>query len=183
MPPASEFLQADHLERLRSRDPSAFHAEYRAHGGVLTREARRLGFAASEADELTQSVWATFLEIAPRFEGRSQVRTFLLGILRRKAAWARRRSSRVTPVDPTTLGGLNAPDHEAALVALELERAVSDCVAALHGKERGAVELKLIFNQETPTVSRLLGVSANYLGVLLHRARSHLRECLQSHLA
>ena len=51
---------------------------------------RRQLILMSEAEEIAQSVWATFLEVVPRFEGRSRVRTFLLGILRRKAAEASR---------------------------------------------------------------------------------------------
>lgn len=157
--------------------------EYRAHSGALAWAARRLGFATSEAEELTQAVWATFLEVAPRFEGRSQVRTFLLSILRREASALRRRAARHTIMDPAELSERECETLNPGQDAHELERAVGDCVASLRAHERRAVELKLLEDKETKEVSGLLGISANYLGVLLHRARAHLRHCLDEHFA
>ena len=150
---------------------------------ALARAARRLQGTTSEAEELTQAVWATFLEVAPRFEGRSQVRTFLLGILRREAGTLRRRAARHIPIDPAHLNDHGRGEVEHGAEANELERAVEDCMAALKERERRAVELKLLEDKETNEVSGLLGISANYLGVLLHRARAHLRHCLDEHFA
>lgn len=183
MQPEADLLQTTHLDRLRSRDRGAIHAEYRAHGAVLIRAARRLGFTSIEADELAQAVWATFLEIVPRFEARSQVRTFLLGILRREAAAMRRRSARTTPVDPISLSQLGAGRSDSEFEANELERVVNDCVGSLDAKARDAVELRLLESKETRDVAQRLGVTANYLGVLLHRARAHLRHCIEEHFA
>jgi RNA polymerase sigma-70 factor, ECF subfamily len=181
--PEGEFLQPDQLDRLRGRQPVAVDAEYRAHQDVLTRAARRLGFASVDADELTQSVWTTFLEVVPRFEGRSQVRTFLLGILRREAASARRQASRTghSPTDDICADLGDCSSQAAKLESAELRRAVHRCVGVLRAKERQAVELKLLAEKDTSEVERALGVTANYLGVLLHRARDQLRHCLEEH--
>lgn len=142
-----------------------------------------MGLATSEAEELTQATWATFLEIAPRFEGRSQVRTFLLGILRREAWALRRQAARHTVIDPAGLSELQGAEVGSGSDANELHSAIGDCMALLKERERRAVELKLLADKNTNEVSGLLGVSANYLGVLLHRARAHLRHCLDEHFA
>ena len=152
----------------------------RAHRAAVEAAARGLGFAPAEAEEVAQRVWTTFLEILPRFEGRSQVRTFLFGILRRKAAEARRQVTRAEATAPDVLDQLGSPgvDAETAVLRHELGRAVQDCVDSLPTKERRAVELKFLHDGETADVGRTLGVSTNYLAVLLHRARAHLRDCL-----
>lgn len=128
-------------------------------------------------------MWARFLEIAPRFEGRSQVRTFLLGILRREASSLRRRGGRLTFVDPAVLGDVDGRVADGRVEAMDVRQAIDDCMATLAARERKAVELKLLAELETREVSGLLGVSANHLGVLLHRARAHLRHCLEEHVA
>lgn len=181
----AQFLQPADLDRLRRREPAAVADEIRAHGPAVAGASRGLGLSSADAEEVSQGVWATFLEILPRFEGRSQVRTYLFGILRRKAAELRRQSARAEPTDPVALHDLPATpsaDAEALLAADERGRAVQNCVGSLPEKERRAVELKFFGDAETADVGRALGITANYLGVLLHRARAHLRDCLGAHL-
>jgi RNA polymerase sigma-70 factor, ECF subfamily len=179
---AAPFLRTFDLDLLRRRDRDAVAAEIEAHGEALERAAQRLGV--TDLDDVMQSVWETFLEVLPRFEGRSKTRTFLHGILRRKAAEARR-STRAQPVDPHELDVSRAvpnEDAEKVVAAAELGAAIDGCLDALPATERRAIELKLIEQQDTPDVGRALGITANYLGVLLHRARAHLRHCLHAHV-
>ena len=177
------FLQTNELAQLKRRDAGALWAVYHANRLVLERAAKRLGFAGVEAEDLVHSTWMTFLDAVPRFEGRSQVRTFLLGILRREARSARRRARRLLPMPPDELAVHEDPLGQPRAEARELARAVDACVSGLGHAERRAVELKLLQGRETEHVRTTLGVSANYLGVLLHRARAHLRQCLAEHLA
>ena len=168
--------------------PELDPARVRAHQVALAARARRLGFRGAEVDEVTQSTWATFLAVLPRFGGRSEVRTFLIGILQRKALEARRgsaRARRLAAIPPSELVAANAdaPDAEAALSAREAREALRGCVETLPHKERRAVELRLLGDDGGPGAMRALGITANYLGVLLHRARAHLRECLGAHLS
>ncbi len=127
-------------------------------------------------------MWLTFLEVVPRFEGRSQLRTFLFGILRRKAAETHRRNARAAVADEDAVA--TAPsdhDTEAMLATVALRRALSDCVDALPEKERRVVDRKLLDDEDSVGIGRALGITANYLGVLLHRARAHLRDCMGGH--
>jgi RNA polymerase sigma-70 factor, ECF subfamily len=182
--PAADSLRTFDTERLRQRDPATIERQYQLHRSLLERAARRAGFRGADAEELVQAVWATFLEVVPRFEGRSQVRTFLFGILRREAAEARRERGRAAPTEPSTLDrtiDVRADAHD-ALAEAKLGQAVRGCVSQLPSTERRAVELKLLAERDTASVGRELGVTANYLGVLLHRARAHLRLCLEPHV-
>lgn len=176
------FLQDARLNSLRQRERKALDQEYHLHRDALLRRARRLGLGGSDAEDVVQSVWATFLRVVPRFEGRSQVRTFLLGILRREARRARQRTHRTTLLAFDELEHRLEP-HGSENAPVELADALAGCVGELATKERRAVELKLLEARDTEEVRRALGVTANYLGVLLHRARAHLRDCLAAHLA
>lgn len=170
-------------EPSRSLQPApdlSLDAELGAHGPWLKRAARRLGFAGADAEDLAQVVLSTFLEVRPRFAGRSSLRTFLFGILRRKAAEMRRRAR--GSESARTWEGMRADvmDGEAQLSSAQLGRAIDECIDELSAKQRRALQLRL---QERPTEDATgeLGVTANYLGVLLNRARAHLRECIHAH--
>ncbi len=61
---------------------------------MLLKGALSLGFRNQQADDLVQSVWATFFEVVPTFEGRSQVKTFLFGVLINKSRELRRENKK-----------------------------------------------------------------------------------------
>ena len=60
----------------------------------ILRAARGAGLDPQQAEDVTQATFTTFIEAAPRFEGRSRVRTWLFGILYKKIAEARRARQR-----------------------------------------------------------------------------------------
>ncbi len=84
---------ADHRfpARVRARDPEALQAVARTYLAQIFRAARGAGLARQHAEDVVQATFTTFVETAPRFEGRSHVRTWLFGILYRKIAESRRK--------------------------------------------------------------------------------------------
>ena len=58
--------------RIRARDPEALQAVVQAYLGQILRAARGAGLDASRAADVTQATFATFIEKAQEFEGRSQ---------------------------------------------------------------------------------------------------------------
>lgn len=147
----------------------------------LGRLARGLGFSSADAEDLVQTVAATFLEVMPRFERRSSVRTFLFGIMRRKAAELRRGARRIEHGDAALASAADDGDGESRLANAELGQVVDDCIGQLPQKQRAAARLRFQQEQATEDIGAGLGVSANYLGVLIHRAREHLRDCVGRH--
>lgn len=89
MPAVSE-PKAELLARLRRREPESLATVVQDHAKAFYRAARGLGFREEEAEDLVEDVFATFLETLDRFEGRSQVRTGLFGILHHKVMERRR---------------------------------------------------------------------------------------------
>jgi RNA polymerase sigma-70 factor (ECF subfamily) len=148
---------------------------------VLRRFALRATKDGELARDLAQSTLAAALEASRSFEGRAQLRTWLLGVLAHKIVDHFRRLGRSGDAE------LEDPD----LLAAPDERGVERVVAARHQLQRveaGLAELpereRLALLLDVEGVSRdemcnALGVSATHLRVVLHRGRHRLRRLLE----
>jgi RNA polymerase sigma-70 factor (TIGR02943 family) len=179
------------LDRLRSRDPKVLAATVGEHARPLFRAARGMGFPEQEAEDLVQEVFMTFLETIDRFEGRSQLSTWLFGILHRKA-WERRRDlARQEQNDPIDAAfesrfdpqgnWLRPPaDLQRLMESKEIGEVIGGCLDALPATQREVFMLREMHDMETPEICKILSITATNMSVLLHRARIRLRECVES---
>ena len=177
--------------RVRARDAGAIRDVVHAYGGQILRAARAAGLTPSEAEEVTQETFATFLQTAPRFEGRSHVRTWLFGILYRKIAEARRAFARERATEELdeafesrfdSAGGWSRPPRpaDADVESREVRERITDCLDAAPTKPRMAFILREVEGLGTQEICKILEVTATNLGVMLHRIRNRLRECLEA---
>lgn len=187
----SEFDHPEFLIEVRRGDPQAIAAVVHAYLGQIIRAARGAGLDAAQAEDVTQATFLTFIEKAAGFEGRSQLRTWLFGILFRKIAESRRARWREHVSDDVDRefdkwfdeGGswVRPPrpaDHE--LEAGEIRTAIAGCLEGAPRNQRIAFTLREIEGFETPEICDILEVSSNNLGVMLHRVRNRLRGCLET---
>jgi RNA polymerase sigma-70 factor (ECF subfamily) len=179
------------VEALRARDPVALRQVVDEHGRRLYRAARGMGFSPGDAEDLAQDVFVTFLETIERFEGRSEVGTWLFGILYRKAQEHRRSHAREEPsdaLDEAFEARFNAdrswrepPIPADRLVAAdETAAALRVCLAGLPTQYREVFQMRQVDDLSPATVSAVLGCSINHVGVMFHRARVRLRACLEA---
>ena len=149
-----------------------------------------MGFRESEAEDLVQDVFTTFLETLDRFEGRSQVRTWLFGILHHKVLERRResyRDERNDPIDEVfesrfdTKGNWVRPleDLHQLLESKEIGAAIGQCLEGLPPAQREVFVLREMEEVDTKDVCKILGVTVTNMSVLMHRARTRLRECIE----
>ncbi|MFQ5526951.1 MAG: RNA polymerase sigma factor [Thermoanaerobaculia bacterium] len=177
--------------RIRERDREALTAVVDAYLDQIVRAARGAGLNQHQAEEVAQNTFATFIETAPRFEGRSHVRTWIFGILYRKIQEARRgfaKDRQTDDIDQVFESRFNeqqswsrpprGPEDE--LFAKEANQEISDCLDALPDRQRMAFVLREIEGVSTQEICKILEVSATNTGVMLFRARNRLRECLES---
>ncbi len=177
------------LSRLRRRDPAALAAIIDENARRLYRAARGMGFRPDEADDLVQDVFVTFLSGLDRFEGRAQVSTWLFGILHHKTQERRRAEMREElhdPIDDVFNAAFDGqgnwvrppldPDREVA--SREAGAAIEECLDGLPPLQREVFQLRSVEELSAADVSNILGRSVTHVGVLLHRARTRLRECL-----
>lgn len=157
----------------------------------------------AQAEDLVQDTLLAALQGYAKFGGRSSERTWLVGILKHKIADHFRRTSREMRA-PGVEGEIfehpeyfrdsgewvghwtpeAAPSEWTDTPATELERAefwrVFDaCLAPLPERIATAFTLREIDGESTEAICEALGITTNNLWVMLHRARMHLRACIE----
>lgn len=187
---AKEFESEEFLKRLRAKDRTAYESLVTRFTGQLYNACLGLGFDRSEADDITQGVWLTFFDVVQNFEGRSKVRTFLFGILYNKASEYRKKRGKVDlsfDIEAVVDSHFDRQGHwitgpkdpEKFLSAVQVAKAISDCMELLPLTQKMAFHLKEVEGEVTTEICKILSVTNTNLGVLLFRARNQLRECIE----
>lgn len=177
--------------RIRERDAQALEEVVRRYLPQILRAARGAGFAPQLAEDVAQDTFVTFIETAHRFEGRSHVRTWLFGILYKKIAAARRglrRDQEIDDIDDVfeqrfdSAGSWTRPPRpvDAEVYDAEVRQGIDGCLDRVPTNQRMAFVLREIEGMDTQEICKVLEVTRTNLGVLLHRVRNRLRECLEA---
>jgi RNA polymerase sigma-70 factor (TIGR02943 family) len=149
-----------------------------------------MSFSQKEAEDLVQDVLATFLETLDRFEGRSQLRTWLFGILHNKVRERRRQhyqDQKNDPIDEVFESRFDArgtwirppKDPDQAVTSEEISTALNGCLEGLPAAQREVFVMREMEDLETPEICKILGITVTNMSVLMHRARIRLRECME----
>ena len=155
-----------------------------------------------------QETWIGFLESIDRFEGRCSIKTWLFRILFNKAQSRAARDRRFIPfstlaaeessstwnsVDPSHFydrrhGSLDGhwvetsttwkTDPEQMLMGREALTAVKEAIAQLPPAQGAVMHMRDVEGLSSKDVCRALGLSAANQRVLLHRARTKVRQAL-----
>lgn len=178
------------LEAFRNQNWQELEITIKQYTEMLLKGALSLGFKSQQADDLVQSVWATFFDVIGNFEGRSQIKTFLYGILINKARELRReniKSDAFDPIDDVVANRFNphggwvqapvAPDR--FYESVQSLQIIQDCLEHLPVSQRAAFCFREVEDLEMPEICKILEVSNTNLGVLLFRAKNRLRECIE----
>lgn len=171
---------ADELQALRPR--------------LLKYALLQLRNAAWAEDAVSETLLAA-LEKPQSFAGKSQLKTWLVGILKHKLVDQMRRNCRemsLTAEDGEDLDEelfkpdghwREAPqewgDPEHTLHQLDFMRVLDACVEKLPGQQGRLFMMREWLELETDEICKVLDISPTNLWVMLHRARLRLRECLQ----
>jgi RNA polymerase sigma-70 factor, ECF subfamily len=192
------------IAALRAGDEAAFGALVDTHSPVMLHVALAHAGTRAVAEEIVQETWIAVIRGLDRFEGRSSLRTWMLRIcanLAMKGGARERRSvpfaslpdepavppERFLPGDHPRWAGHWAlapapwPTPEEGLLAGETRAVIVAALETLPAAQRSVVALRDIAGCEPEEVSELLGISRGNQRVLLHRARSRLREEIERH--
>jgi RNA polymerase sigma-70 factor (ECF subfamily) len=194
---------------LRRGDEAAFTSLVREYHAPLRRLALGYVRRPAVADEVVQETWLGVLRGIDAFEGRSSLKTWIFRILVNTAKTKAEREGRMVPlssltsddddpsVDPSRfLDQQHArwPGHWASpparwdelpqeqLEGRETLAALSRAIDALPAIQRRVIVLRDIEGWPGEEVCELLEISEGNQRVLLHRARSKVRQALESEL-
>lgn len=136
----------------------------------LLRFALRFVRRRDDAEDLVQETWLSALRGAPQFEGRSSLRTWLNGILRRRAAdHYRKQRPTDTFDDDLQLGYSSSPGER--LDSLQAAGLAHAALRQLSLLEQTAITLCDIEDCDRDEAASRMGVTRGHLRVLLHRGR------------
>lgn len=148
------------------------------------------------AKDLVQETFFAGLKSAKNFEGKATERTWLVAILKRKIIdYYRKINSKKGKAEvrmdfydhgenegrwieervPQTWGN----DTDKAIESEELKATIDQCIANLPEKYAMVFTMKTIQGFETEEICKELNITASNLWVIIHRARTQLRKCME----
>jgi RNA polymerase sigma-70 factor (ECF subfamily) len=195
---------------VRQGDEAAFDALISRYHPSLVRIATLFVRDREVAEEVAQETWIGVLRGLERFEGRSSFRTWLFGILANQARRRGERERRMIPfstlsrppldVEPAVdaerflPAGVEWAGHwaspppswelapEDVYLSKEVRGEIEAAIAALSPNQRAVITLRDIEGWDAAEVCNALGLSQTNQRVLLHRARSRVRQALEDRL-
>ena len=200
--------EAELVARLRAGDERAFEALVERHYATMLAVARGYVRTRAVAEEVVQEAWLGVLKGIDRFEGRSSLKTWIMRIVVNIAITRGERETRTIPfsafasedgepaVDPDRFreDGDGFPGHwraypgnwaslpEDALLGRETLDVVKRAIGELPAAQRVVITMRDVGGCSAEEVCGTLEVSEGNQRVLLHRARSHVRNALERHL-
>lgn len=193
---------AELVERLLVGEEPAFDQLVDRYHGSLVRLAQAFVSSRAIAEEVAQETWLAVLRGLPRFEGRASLKNWIFRILSNRAKTRGVREGRSIPfsalgpegedgsgldlervaVDDLWAGppAVLVETPERRLLWAELDERIREAIETLPEKQRAVITLRDVEGFDSEEVSALLGVSQTYQRVLLHRARTKVREALEA---
>jgi RNA polymerase sigma-70 factor (ECF subfamily) len=197
------------IAALRARDESVFEELMREYNASLLRVAQIYVSSRAVAEEVLQETWIGVLNGIDRFEGRSSLKTWIFRILTNIAKTRGQREGRTVPFsalerpDAVPEAAVEAdrfrppdderwPGHWAAkpepwpeerLLAAETRAVVESAIDQLPPAQRAVISLRDVEGWSSEETCNALGVTETNQRVLLHRARSKVRQALEDYLS
>jgi RNA polymerase sigma-70 factor (ECF subfamily) len=198
------------LAALRAGDERAFARLVDLHHAALVRVARQYVPTQEIAEDVAQEAWLGLLRGLDSFEGRSSLRTYLFRIVMNLARTRGVREARSAPfsslvrddedgpaVDPERFVRAPTPgaghwlspirawsvSPEQAALSAEFAEKLREAIGRLPELQGRVVTLRDVEGFDAAEVCDLLGLSEGNQRVLLHRARTKLRQALAEEYA
>jgi RNA polymerase sigma-70 factor (ECF subfamily) len=179
------------VERLRAGDEAAFADVVDRYDRQLRRLARTFVRTDALADDVVGETWLAVIKGLDRFEERSSLKTWIFRILVNRARTRAVREARQVPfssledagpaVDPSAFnpdGTWRSPPArpDTELLASELRGRLAEIVDQLPEQQRTVILLRDVAGMDGPEVADALGISEGNQRVILHRARTRVRD-------
>jgi len=169
------------VEQLRRAEPTAVAAVYDAHHESIRAFARRLLGDSAAAEDLVHDVFVKLPHAARRFEGRSNLRSFLIGVAanlaRHHVRAAQRRRAAVARYASEPVPAARSPEGDAR--RRELAAMLTEALDRLPMKQRVVFVLCEVEERTSTEVAEALSVPEATVRTRLFHARKKLRAILE----
>lgn len=194
------------VDRLLAGDRAAFAGVVTDYSPVMRHVARGFVASAAAADDVVQEAWLTVIRSLESFEGRSALRTWIVGITvniarrrgvqdARAVPWSTVDDDGTGTVDParfqgpgdphpggwTSVGAPTAWAPERRALDAEAAALVGAALAQLPEHQRVVVTLRDVDGLSSEEVCAALGLTPGNQRILLHRGRARLRQELEDY--
>ena len=181
---------------LRVGNEQAFMQLVSRHHAAMLRVARSYVPTEATAEDVVQETWLAVLRALPTFEGRSSVKTWLYRILLNRARTMGVREHKQVPIgDPhravdssrfNSDGAWSFPpvpwadDVDDRVRAERMAKSIRVAIEDLPSAQREVLTLRDMNGMTASEACEILEVGDGHQRVLLHRARSRLRDVLEA---
>lgn len=159
----------------------SFEALYDAHAPDVWRAVRRLGVEPGAVDDVVQETFVTAWRTRSRFEGRSAVKTWLIGIALNHARHALRTQARLSVHQPveaaTSIEAGGSPDE--ALASRRRQEQLLSMLRALPEEQREVFVMMDLEGMSAPEVAELAGAPLNTVYSRLRLARAAINAAVE----
>jgi RNA polymerase sigma-70 factor, ECF subfamily len=170
------------LKAIAVGDQSAMRTLYARHNMRLYHFIVRLVTDAGRAEDLVSEVFIDVWRQADRFEGRSQVSTWILSIARFKALSAlhRRRDTRIDEVDMELIED-SADTPEKVVLNLDRSAQLRICLAQLSRDHREILDLVYYQQKSIEEIAEVIQIPKSTVKTRMFYARKRLAQLLSAH--
>ena len=167
------------VAQIAQRDKHALQLLYSRHHVRIYRFALRFLNDEAAAEDTVSEVFIDVWPQAERFEGRSQVTTWLLAIARNKAlSLLRRRSSEELDDEVAEFIEDPSDNPEAAMLKSQRASVLQDCLTQLSPAHREIVDLVYYHEKSVEEVAEIISVPANTVKTRMFYARKRIGELM-----
>jgi RNA polymerase sigma-70 factor, ECF subfamily len=169
------------IGRIATGDRLAMQVLFARHHVRVYRFVLRLVRDESVAEDLISEVFLDVWRQAGRFEGRSQVSTWLLAIARFKSLSALRRRPDEELDDEAAEAIEDTSDNpEVALDKKDKSAAIRKCLEKLSAEHREIIDLVYYHEKSVEEVAKIVGIPENTVKTRMFYARKRLAELLKA---
>jgi len=167
------------VAQIAQRHKHALQLLYSRHHVRIFRFALRFLNDEAAAEDTVSEVFIDVWRQAERFEGRSQVTTWLLAIARNKAlSLLRRRSSEELDDEVAEFIEDPSDNPEAAMLKSQRASVLQDCLTQLSPAHREIVDLVYYHEKSVEEVAEIISVPANTVKTRMFYARKRIGELM-----
>lgn len=190
---SNSFDTVDRIEfvnRIKNKDSDLILELVEKYYLTLYRVACGRGLSREEAEDVVANCWSTFFEKSEKFEGRSNVKTYLFGILFNKIRELKRKTAQFddgevanqileSNFDKSGMWAYKPSDPESMVRAIQIRGVLEECMSQLNESQKMALQLKDLEGLSLVEICETLQIKVNTLKITLHRVRNQVRRCVE----